>query len=65
MAYQDTNPFGVLATQTSQSPAAAGSPPQVQLLGTGADEPQEVVIEVSQNPRVLLFRRLLIDYCSC
>lgn len=46
MAFRDSNPFGVLANTPSP---ATGSPPQVQLVGAGGDEPQEVVIEVSQT----------------
>ncbi|KAH0611388.1 uncharacterized protein H6S33_010653 [Morchella sextelata] len=46
MAFQDSNPFGVLADTQSPSPAAAaGSPPQVQLVGAEGEEPLEVVIE--------------------
>lgn len=51
MAFQDSNPFGVLADTQSPSAAAAaaGSPPQVQLVGAEGEEPLEVVIEVIQN----------------
>lgn len=49
MAFQDSNPFGVLADTQSPSPAAAGSPPQVQLVGAEGEEPLEVVIEVNQK----------------
>lgn len=52
MAFQDSNPFSVLADTQSPSPAAAaaaGSPPQVQLVGAEGEEPLEVVIEVIQK----------------
>lgn len=46
MAFRDSNPFGVLANTPSP---ATGSPPQVQLVGAGENEAQEVVIEVSRT----------------
>lgn len=61
MAYRDSNQFGVLANTPSP---ATGSPPQVQLVGAGDNEAQEVVIEVGKKILALVLCVLLMDYGS-
>lgn len=61
MAFRDSNQFGVLANTPSP---ATGSPPQVQLVGAGDNEAQEVVIEVSSTLTLILCGPLM-GYGSC